>query len=75
MRRPDPLGRFLFALISLTAVAVVALAVMSEYAPARSPPTLTPPSHTPRHMARSARRPTRGRKRACIYVGVALNRA
>lgn len=36
MRRPDPLSKFLFALISLTAVAVGALAVVSEYAPARS---------------------------------------
>lgn len=36
MRRPDPLSKFLFAFISLTAVAVGALAVVSEYAPARS---------------------------------------
>lgn len=36
MRRPDLLSKFLFALISLTAVAVGALAVVSEYAPARS---------------------------------------
>ncbi|MFP5402129.1 MAG: hypothetical protein ACLGH1_09300 [Gammaproteobacteria bacterium] len=36
MRRPDPLSKFLFAFISLTAVAVGALAVVSEYAPTRS---------------------------------------
>jgi len=35
-RRPDPVARFLFALISLTVVALGVLAVVTEYAPARS---------------------------------------
>jgi hypothetical protein len=35
-RRPDPVARFLFALISLTVVALGVLAVVTEFAPARS---------------------------------------
>ena len=37
-RRPDPVARFLFGLISLTVVALGVLAVVTEYAPARSTP-------------------------------------
>ncbi len=36
MRRPDPASKFLFALISLTVVAMGLSAVITEYAPARS---------------------------------------
>lgn len=35
-RRPDPVARLLFALISLTVVALGVLAVVTEFAPARS---------------------------------------